>query len=309
MKTSLAPNLEERSAATTGGRTMFTKTRTTLAILIVMALLLAACGGTAAPAPEAATSAPADSAQPAAPSAPVQARIGWGGSPDSLNPGAALLTEAYTLFELVYSSMFDLNLDGTYSLDLAKSWDVSDDGLVHTFTLRDDFTWHDGQPVTAKDVAFTYNFYGSHEDFPYMPVYTEYFESVEAPDDQTVVITLSEPIPNMESQLVFMYILPEHIWAEHDTPEGATAFENEQMIGSGPFKLKEYRQNEYVTLDAVKDHPLTPPKIDGIVFQTFDNQDALVQALVSGQVDMITEMPNTAVPALRNAENLSLIHI
>ena len=294
---------------------MFTKTRTTLAILIVMALLLAACGGTAAPAPEAATAAPADSAQPAAPSAteapaapsaPVQVRIGWGGSPDSLNPGAALLTEAYTLFELVYSSMFDLNLDGTYSLDLAKSWDVSDDGLVHTFTLRDDFTWHDGQPVTAKDVAFTYNFYGSHEDFPYMPVYTEYFESVEAPDDQTVVITLSEPIPNMESQLVFMYILPEHIWAEHDTPEGATAFENEQMIGSGPFKLKEYRQNEYVTLDAVKDHPLTPPKIDGVVFQTFDNQDALVQALVSGQVDMITEMPNTAVPALRNAENVQL---
>lgn len=55
MKTSLAPNLEERSAATTGGRTMFTKTRTTLAILIVMALLLAACGGTAAPTPEAAT--------------------------------------------------------------------------------------------------------------------------------------------------------------------------------------------------------------------------------------------------------------
>lgn len=294
---------------------MFTKTRSILAILIVIALLLAACGGTAAPAPEAATAAPADSAPPAAPAAdeapaapaaPVQVRIGWGGSPDTLNPGTALLTEAYTLFELVYSSMFDLNLDGTYSLDLAKSWDVSDDGLVHTFTLRDDFSWHDGQPVTAKDVAFTYNFYGSHEDFPYMPVYTGYFDSVKAPDDQTVVITLSEPIPNMESQLVFMYILPEHIWAEHDTPEGASAFENQQMIGSGPFKLKEYRQNEYITLEAVKDHPLTPPKIDGIVFQTFNNQDALVQALATGQVDMITEMPNTAVPALRNTPNVQL---
>ena len=156
-------------------------------------------------------------------------------------------------------------------------------------------------------MVFSYNFYGSHEDFPYMPVYTEYFESVEAPDDQTVVITLTEPIPNLESQLVFLYILPEHIWAEHDTPEGATAFENEQLIGSGPFKLREYRQGEFATLDAVKDHPTTPPKVDGVVFQTFDNQDALVQALVTGQVDMITELPNTAVPVLRNAENVQLV--
>ena len=300
-----------------GGETMFTKIRSTLAILLVIAIMLAACsGGTGAPAPEAATSAPADSSQPAEPAAteaPAEAasggqvRIGWGGSPDTLNPGTAILSEAYILFELVYSSMFDLNLDGTFSLDLAESWDVSDDGLVHTFKLRPDFTWHDGQPVTAKDVVFTYNFYGSHEDFPYMPVYTEYFDSVEAPDDQTVVITLTEPIPNIESQLVFMYILPEHIWAEHDTPEGATAFENEQMIGSGPFKLAEYRQGEFVTLEAVKDHPTSPPKVDGVVFQTFDNQDALVQALTTGQVDMVTELPNTAVPTLRNAENVQLV--
>jgi peptide/nickel transport system substrate-binding protein len=140
-----------------------------------------------------------------------------------------------------------------------------------------------------------------------MPVYTVFFESVEAPDDRTVVITLTEPIPNMESQLFYMYILPQHIWAEHDTPEGAAAFENLDLIGSGAFRLKEYRQGEFVSLEAVKDHPTTPPKVDGVVFQTFDNQDALVQALVTGQVDMITEMPNTAVPALRNAENVALV--
>ena len=79
--------------------------------------------------------------------------------------------------------------------------------------------------MMAEDVVFTYNFYASHEDFPYMPVYTVFFESVEAPDDRTVVITLTEPIPNMESQLFYMYILPQHIWAEHDTPEGAAAGE------------------------------------------------------------------------------------
>lgn len=282
---------------------MATRTRFASGLLLTMALLLASCGG-AAPT---ATPAGAPQEQQPAPAQPVTARIGWGGSPDTLNPGAATLAEAYTLFELVYSSMYELNLDGSYSPDLAESVEMSDDGTVWTFTIRDDLTWHDGQPLTAKDVAFSYQFYQKHEDFPFMPAYTGYFDSIEAPDDRTVVLTLSEAIPNMESQLFWLFVLPEHIWAEHDTPEGAATFENTAMIGSGPFKMREYRQGEFVHLEAVKDHPVSPPKIDQVVFRTFDNQDALVQALLTGQVDMITEMPNTAVPTLRNAPNIELV--
>jgi peptide/nickel transport system substrate-binding protein len=291
---------------------MATRTRFVLGFLLMISLLLAACGGAA---PATTPAAAPGSEQPAAtagepapqPIEPAVVRIGWGGSPDTLNPGTAVLAEAYSLFELIYSSMFELNLDGSYTPDLAKSMEVSDDGTVYTFTLRDDLRWHDGQPVTARDVVFSYQFYQKHEDFPYMPAYTGYFDTVEAPDDQTVVLTLTEAIPNIESQLFWLFILPEHIWAEHDTPEGAAAFENTAMIGSGPFKMKEYRQGEFVDLEAVKDHPVAPPKVDQVVFQTFDNQDALVQALLTGQVDMITEMPNTAVPTLRNAENVELV--
>ncbi len=291
---------------------MATRTRFALGFVLVISLLLAACSGAA---PASTPTAALGDEQPAAtagepaaqPSQPAVVRIGWGGSPDTLNPGTAILAEAYSLFELLYSSMYELNLDGSYSPDLAKSTEVSDDGTVYTFTLRDDLRWHDGQPVTARDVVFSYQFYQKHEDFPYMPAYTGYFDTVEAPDDQTVVLTLTEPIPNIESQLFWLFILPEHIWAEHDTPEGAAAFENTAMIGSGPFKMREYRQGEFVHLEAVKDHAVAPPKIDEVVFQTFDNQDALVQALLTGQVDMITEMPNTAVPTLRNAENVELV--
>lgn len=291
------------------------------ALFTLLGLILAACAGPAAsptppaetqPPSAAKTEAPPVETQPApveteAPAAPVVLRVGWGGSPDTLNPGTALLSEAYTIFELVYDSMYDLQLDGTYTLSLAESADVSADGKTWTFKLRPGYKFHDGNPLTAQDVVFSYQFYQSHEDFPYMPVYTEYFESVEAPDDSTVVINLSEPIPNMESQLIFLYILPRHIWEQYDTPTGAVEFENVEMIGSGPFRLVEYRQGEFVHLAAVKDHPLTPPKIDEVVFQTFDNQDALVQAILTGQVDMITEMPNTAVPTLRNADNVQLV--
>ena len=124
--------------------------------------------------------------------------------------------------------MYQLELDGTYSLELAEDVQVSDDGTVWTFTLRDGITFHDGEPLTAEDVAFTYNLYQAQEDFPFLPVYTDYFETVEAPDDKTVVITLSEAIPNMESQLVFLYVLPEHIWSQVENP---SEFENLEMIG------------------------------------------------------------------------------
>ena len=290
---------------------------------IVLLLVLSACGGTAqapaedaeteapaadapteAPAAEAPTEAPAEAPADAAPAAAVQVRVGWGGSPDSLNPGLGVLSEAYTLYELVYDTMYQLNLDGTYSLELAQDVQVSDDGTVWTFTLRDGIKFHDGEPLTAEDVAFSYNLYQAQEDFPFLPVYTEYFESVEAVDEKTVVITLSEAIPNMESQLVFLYVLPEHIWSQVENPG---EFENLEMIGSGSFKLNEYKQNEFVVLDAVKDHYLNPPKIDGAVFQTFENQDALVQAIKTGQVDMITEMPNTAIVSLRNEPNVQLV--
>lgn len=236
---------------------------------------------------------------------PVVMRAGWAGSPDTLNPGTAVLSEAYTAFELVYDSMYQLNLDGTYSLELAESVDVSDDGTVWTFKIRDGFKFHDGEPLTAGDIAFSYNFYQSNPDFPFLPVYTDYFDTVEAPDDSTLMITLSEAIPNMESQLIFLYVLPEHIWAglEGDPAE----YENLDMIGSGPFKLVEYAQDEFIHFAATGEHPLYSPKIDEAVFQTFENQDALVQALKTGQVDMITEMPNTAVSSLKGDSNVAVV--
>ncbi len=161
--------------------------------------------------------------------------------------------------------------------------------------------------MTAKDVAFSLNFYRDHEDFPYMNSYTIYFDTVEATSDTTVVVTLTEPISNIESQLNYLFILPEHIWKDHTEGAAATEFENPELIGSGPFKLVEYKQNESVHLAVNPDFYGPMPKIDEVVFQTFTNEDALVQSIKTGQVDMITEMPNTAVAALRNAENVEVV--
>ena len=113
--------------------------RTLLASALLAGLLsfvLGGCGGQAAPAPSAAGPQEGGAAA-AAPAGAAVVRIGQGGSPDSLNPGVAVLAEAYTLFELVYDSMFQLQLDGSYTPELAESYTVSDDGKVWTFKIRE----------------------------------------------------------------------------------------------------------------------------------------------------------------------------
>jgi len=281
------------------------KRNTLMMLLVTVALLFAACGGggeaPAAPAEPGAAETQAPAEAPEEPAEPAIVRIGYAGSPDTLNPGAAVLSEAYIMYELVYDSMYDLNMDNTFSLNLAESAEVSADNLVWTFKLRD-ATFHDGTPLTSEDVVFSYDLYANTEGYPWMGDYTYYFESVEAPDPKTVVITLSEAIPNLNAQLVFLYVLPKHIWESQDPVE----FENEQMIGSGPFKMVEYKQNEFVHLAANKDHPQAP-NVDEVIFQTFESNDALVQAIKTGQVDMITEFPATSIETLQGAENVEVV--
>jgi len=258
-----------------------------LYLLILVALILSACGG----------------GQSAGADASV-VHIGWAGSPDSLNPGLAILTEAYTIFGLVYDSMYTLNLNGSFTLNLASSVERSDDGLVYTFKIKDGVKWHDGKPLTAEDVSFSYNLYKDTPEYPYLNgYYTPYFSSIEATANNEVILTLTEAIPNIESQLVFLYILPKHIWENENKIE----FENTTMIGSGPFKMAEYVQNEFVRLTANKEHFATPPKVDEVIFQTFENQDALIQAIKTGQMDMVTEMPNTAVTSLKTVKNIEVV--
>ncbi len=278
---------------------------------LLMTILLASCGilsgetptPTAEPGtpPEAATEQTSDSD-----ASPQVLRIGWSGSPDTLHPGTSELFEGEVISSLVYDTLYQPLLDDSIVPLLIEDVEVSDDGTVWTFTLKDGVTFHDGEPLTAEDVAFSLNLYKDHEEFVLINPNTEHFDSIEATDDRTVVLTLSEAIPNLEAQLLPLVILPEHIWSALEG-DALIEFENEEMIGSGPFQLVEYRQDEFVRLAANKDHFLSPPTIDEVIFQTFANQDALVQALTTGQVDMIMEMPNTAVATLRNADDIELV--
>ena len=255
-------------------------------ILLITAILLASCGGTGTAAP--------------------YVRVGWSGEPDTLNPGMALLEESFSIFSLIYDTLYVLNLDGSYSLSLAESVDVSEDGTVWTFTIRDGVKFSDGAALTAEDVAFTFNLYKNAEDFVFMPGYTTYFERVEATADNQVVITLTQAIPNMESQLYGLYVLPKHIWENMADPT-TTDLAVSQLVGSGPFRLGEYLPGQTIRLDARQGHHLYSPKIGGVEFRIYADIASLIQDFADKKLDVIASLPVNAVPALDGMSGVQVV--
>jgi peptide/nickel transport system substrate-binding protein len=272
-------------------------------ILASVALLLAACTTPSSSPSSGESGAPAASGGGTATGGTV--RIGMKGYPDSLNPGNGLLSEAYTMYELVYDTPISVTADGEYVPELATDWSVSEDGLTWTMNIRDDVVFHDGEPLTADDIAFSMNLYKDTEDFPFLPSYAALFDTIEATDATTLTLTTTDPIAAFEAAMIFIYVLPEHIWADVEDP---VEFANEEMIGAGPFKLEEASQGEFVQLAANTDYYGTPPNVDGVIFQMIENDDARVTALTTGQVDAIVDVPTTSIPGLQNADNVT-VHI
>jgi peptide/nickel transport system substrate-binding protein len=253
------------------------------------------------------TAAPADTQPTAAPSEASGGvlHVARTAAPDSLNPGAQYIVESGDISTLVYDALISYDDKLKPIPQLAKEWSNSEDGTVWTFKLYENAKWHDGQPVTAEDVAFTYNFINGFESFGLIRSYTDLLTKAEATDPATVVLTFSGPPANWVERFSAVPILPKHIWEQFKDEKSATEYENKEMIGSGPFKLAEFRPGQFTRLTAVKDHYLEPPKIDEIIFQVYQNDDAQVQALKTGEVDLISPLPTT-VRALRGDQNIKV---
>jgi peptide/nickel transport system substrate-binding protein len=276
-----------------------------LYVLVLLAMLVSACGGgggataTASGATEA-TEAPVSSGGDAT------LRIGWIGKPDTLNPAYAFLTESYTVFDLVYSTMVTEGADGSYIGVLAKDWSVSDDGLTWTYTLKDGIKWHNGEAFTAAQMAWSINAIMLDPDgWAASANYTGGFAEVTAPDDKTVVIVTEYPIANMDYRISFLYAVYPPDFEGFTTPEDLQNFTNFEAVGTGPFKINTFDKDTGVLLlDANQDYFDGGPKIDGVIFQTFDNTDAMIQALKVGDIDLVNEVPASAFVTVQGFEGV-----
>ncbi|HEX3906965.1 MAG TPA: ABC transporter substrate-binding protein, partial [Mycobacteriales bacterium] len=158
----------------------------------------------------AASSTPSPSAVPARNASTLT--VGISQDVDSLNPFVGVLASSYELYQLSYDTLTEYSPnDFTPKPGLATSWKTSPNGLTWTFTIRSGVKWSDGVPLTAHDVAYTFNrvMHGLNEQTNYGN-YVADLKSVTAPNDTTVVMTTKHPDPSMLALSV--YILPEHIW-------------------------------------------------------------------------------------------------
>lgn len=141
--------------------------------------------------------------------------------------------------QMVYDSLLEKGEEGLIPW-LATSYEIKENHRVITFTLREDMTWHDGKPVTAEDVAFTFDYYRQHPPVMNLLVTDAGYavEKTEVVDSHTVTIYFSSPQVNHLNAVGFSRIIPKHIWENVEDPytfngEGVT-------IGSGPFVVDTY---------------------------------------------------------------------
>jgi len=240
------------------------------------------------------------------PSTIVTLRIGCLQIPDSLNPFATHNYQADSILSLLYDPLIYHSLDNAYAPALAKSWISLDGGKTWTFHLRNNVKTHDGHTLTAADAAFTLQRYQNHPNFAYYGGYTTTIQTVEAPDAHTLTMTMSQPTGNIEAFVHWVPILPQHIWQGVETSATMNP-DSSLLIGSGPFILKEYSPGQRITLGANKDYWLETPKVNAIIFQAYPDDTAMEQALVDGDIDLITAVPIDSVNRLKADPHVQVI--
>jgi peptide/nickel transport system substrate-binding protein len=179
----------------------------------------------------------------------------------------------------IYDYLVDVTPQNTVTPRLAREWTVSEDGKTYVFSLVENATFHDGTLFTAEDVVWTFNRLRDPEvDSPTKDLYSN-IENIEASERFEVTFTLKEPNP------FFLYDLSDNhaliLKAESQDP-------GSDFIGTGPFKLVSYNPEDRLIVEANEDYFLADrPKLEKVDFIFFNDQVAQVEALRSGQVDLV----------------------
>jgi peptide/nickel transport system substrate-binding protein len=208
----------------------------------------------------------------------------------------------FLLYTMFFSSLVELDANLQLRGDLADEWQVSEDATTFTFKLNQNATWHDGQPVTSADVAFSFKFYlrdkassgfttrlqGLQGAKEFMDGTSEELAGVQTPDPQTVILTLTQPNAFFIKALrePFHFILPEHVLKDVKPEDmGTHPFATSAPVGSGPYKFGQMQPDQYVELDAYTGYFRGTPTF-AQVFQKFLPADLALAQLESGELDL-----------------------
>ncbi len=210
------------------------------------------------------------------------------GSPRFVNPLLALSDTDRDLVELTFAGLMGVDKEGNLIPELAESYTLSEDGLTYTFIIKETATFHDGEPVTAEDIAFTVSklqdpLIKSPKLANWLGVRTEVL------DIRSVSFTLTEPYaPFLENAT--LGIIPKHIWKDVPSEEFPFSQFVVEPIGAGPYKVTNVQRNnsgilkEY-NLRAFDEYALGKPYINNISLKFYGNESSLQKALARGEVE------------------------
>ncbi|HET8590386.1 MAG TPA: ABC transporter substrate-binding protein [Nakamurella sp.] len=217
---------------------------------------------------------------------------------NNFNPWTSYVQGDKEIITNIYPSLTYLNDKQKPAPYLADSWTTSSDGLTWTFKIHPDLKWSDGQPLTAKDAAWTLNLIMTNKTAATSNgALVAQFASVEATDDTTLVIKTKVPVADMlylnaaGGAQPGIPIVPQHIWEKDVNDLAADSTLVVPTVGYGPWTLTDYKANQYATLTANKDFFLGGPKYDKLIYQQYNTPDAAVAALRSGQLNVALVTP------------------
>jgi len=218
---------------------------------------------------------------------------------------------------MVWDTLFSLDADGQPQPQMVDTWEVDDEGLTYTFTLRDGLTWHDGEPVTAADCVASIKRWGAKDAMG--GALMEYTESLEPVDESTFELVLSQPVgfvldalAKIDSNVPFM--MPERL-ANTDPDEQIT-----EVIGSGPFRFveEEWVPGSKVVYEKFEDYvPRDEPpslaaggkvvKVDRVESIYMPDPGVAMSAIANGEVDLHESPPTDLLQMVEGNPDVEVV--
>ena len=204
---------------------------------------------------------------------------------DTLDPHTMVSAGTREVLFNVYEGLVKPDTHGNLVPAVASEYSISDTGDTFTFTLRDGVLFHNGNTVTVKDVVYSISRAAGLETGTPLIDGFDAVASVEATDDKTVVVNLTEP--NIE----FLALLTAGIIPDGNDP-------TTEVVGTGPFKFVSRSPQENIILEKFDGYWGTAPYVDSVTYKIIDNSETLVMSLKSGAVDLVAHLTSAQVNEL-----------
>jgi peptide/nickel transport system substrate-binding protein len=228
------------------------------------------------------------------------------GTPRFINPVIANSNVDRDLTSLIYSGLVRIDENGDIIPDIAEKYEVSEDGLIYNFYIKEKVKFHDKELVTADDVIFT--ILKIQDPAIRSPKISDWENiTVEKVSDSEIRFILEETDPDFIKKTT-IGILPRHLWQEAPTDAFSLNLYNIEPIGSGPYKIDKIKRDNIniptsYTLESYNKYALGKPLIDKITFKFAKNETELVEMFNQGEIDSISNISPTSIDKITRKES------